>query len=127
MLGKLLTPFTTATASGTVFRDVFIMVGAVITILGALGIVSQEQVAALRAAVTKLSDPAVLAAIGILMAAGMSAYRAVFKSSSNKAADAAKAIDAKLDPEEQVVIKTPAGVPDIVVPGAVSKIAGSRG
>jgi len=115
MLGKLLSPFTTATAGGTVFRDLFIAAGAIITILGALGVVSQDQVDALRAAVTKISDHAVLTAVGVLMAVGMSAYRAIFKSSSNKAAEASKRIDAEMPKDAPVIIKTPSGQPDIVV------------
>jgi hypothetical protein len=117
MLGNLLKPFTTATASGTIFRDVFIMIGSIITILGIVGVLTPEQVEDLRKAVEEFSGqwPAFMAAAGIVMASGMSIYRALFKSSSDKAAVSAQQIDARLPANEPVIIKTPAGVPDIVV------------
>lgn len=123
MLGKLLTPFTTATAGGTVFRDVFIMAGSIITLLGLLGVLSSEQVDALKKVITDISGnwPAIAAAFGLLMASGMSIYRALFMSSSNKAAEAAHKIDAELPPSARVEIVTPPGQPNIVVPSKPAK------
>ncbi|MDI6026702.1 hypothetical protein QBK99_10920 [Corticibacterium sp. UT-5YL-CI-8] len=119
MFDKLLKPLTTATATGTVFRDVFIMVGVLIGLLGTFGVLTPEQVEELKRTVEAISGqwPAIMGALGLLMAAGMSIYRAVFKSSSNKAAEAAKLIDEKLAPSAPVEIITPPGVPDILVPG----------
>lgn len=117
MLGKLLAPFTTARASGVAFRDVFIMVGVLIGALGSLGVLSPEQVAGLRRAVEDISGqwPQIMLALGTLMTVGMTIYRAVFKSSSDKAAEAGKRIDAEVPKDDAVVIKTPPGTPDIVV------------
>jgi hypothetical protein len=118
MLEKLLKPFTTATGGGTIFRDVFIMIGTVIGLLGAIGVLTPEQAAELNKTVETLSGqwPALVAAIGAVMAAGMSIYRAIFMSSSNKAHEAAKEIDEKLPAKADVVIQTPGNQPDIVVP-----------
>lgn len=115
MLEKLLKPFTTAGASGTVFRDVVIAIGAVLTILGTLGWLSQDQVDAIMKQINVIADPKVLASLGLLLGIGMSWYRAVFRSTSDKAAEAARKIDAQLPASDTVVIKTPSGQPDIVV------------
>ena len=117
MLGKLLAPFTTATAGGTIFRDVFIMIGTMLTLLSLVGVLTPAQVEELRSVVDEISGqwPQIMTAVGFIMAAGMSIYRAVFKSSSNKAAVAAKEIDKAVPFEEPVRILTPAGSPDIIV------------
>lgn len=118
MLSTLLKPFTTPTAAGTVFRDLFLAAGAVITILGILGILTPEQVASLRAAIEQISGqwPAIVAAVGVLMAAGMSLYRAVFKSQTKQEAEVIAAIREELPPQATVEIKTPGSAPNIVVP-----------
>ncbi|HTV67503.1 MAG TPA: hypothetical protein VMF90_03105 [Rhizobiaceae bacterium] len=110
MLEKLLSPLTTAKASGVVLRDAIVVVGSIIAILGMLGFLSPEQVEELTR-----QAPALLTALGTAIVAGMSIYRAVFKSSSDKAAVAAKEIDTKLPVNASVKIETPAGQPDIVV------------
>lgn len=117
MLGNLLKPFTTATAGGTVFRDVFIMISTMLGLLGMVGVLSPEQVEELKKIVEDLSGqwPAIMLALGTIGAAGMSIYRALFKSSSNKAAEVAKEVDAKIPPAETVVIKTPGDQADIRV------------
>lgn len=125
MLGKLLTPFTTATAAGTIFRDVFIMAGTIIALLGALGLLTQEQVDALNSAVKTISDqwPTLVTLLGVLMTAGMSAYRALYKSTTNEGAAVAKAVgkaiaDDKLPantPVQAVELKTPAGLDNVTV------------
>lgn len=115
MLGKLLKPFTTATAGGTVFRDFIISAGSIVAILGLLGLLTPEQQAAIEDFLKQISSPAMTLALGSLAVSLMSIYRALFMSSSDKAAKVAKEVDAKIDPGSDVVIKTPAGVPDIVV------------
>lgn len=117
MLKTILSPFTTARASGVAFRDVFIMVGVLLGALGSLGVLSPEQVETLRRVVEDVSGqwPQIIAAVGVLMTIGMSIYRAIFKSSSDKAADVGKRVDADLPGDAPVVIKTAAGQPDIVV------------
>lgn len=127
MWDALLKPFTTATAGGTVFRDAFIAVSSIVAVLGTLGVLGPEQVEALRQAVDNISGqwPQIVTALGAVGAAGMSIYRALYKSSSDKAAEAAHQIDTQLAPAEPVVIKTPSGQPDITVgvtaTGAVKK------
>jgi hypothetical protein len=111
MLGKLLKPLTTAAPLGVATRDLVTGIGAILAMLGILGFLTDEQVAEL----TKQA-PALLTALGTLIYVSMSIYRALFKSSSDKAAEVAKEVDAKIDPNSPVVIKTPAGVPDITVP-----------
>lgn len=115
MLQKLLKPFTTSTAGGTAVRELYQLVTAVITILGILGWLTQDQVTDLLAQLKTLASPEMVAAIGGFLFALMSIYRIFFKSSSDKAAEAAKLIDQQMPKEAQVVIKTPQGQPDIVV------------
>jgi len=119
MLGKLLSPFTTAAPVGVALRDVVVALGALITLLGILGVLTPEQVKELQRIVEDVSGqwPALMTAFGFLLGAGMSIYRIVFKSSSDKAAEAGKQIDAKLAPEAKVEIVTPGSGPNIVVPG----------
>ena len=110
MFEKLLAPFTTAAPSGVALRDLITGAGAVIAVLGVLGFLTPEQVAEL----TKQA-PGLLVAAGTLIYGGMSVYRILFKSSSDKAAEVARQVDAKIDPASTVVIKTPPGVKDIEV------------
>lgn len=109
-MGKLLSIFTTATATGVSLRYLTTIIGSVLTIFGILGWLSAEQVDALRAAV-----PEFLAAVGALVAAGIPIYAAITKSSSDKAAAAAKQIDAKVPKEAKVLIKAPGQRGNIVV------------
>ncbi|WP_133304817.1 hypothetical protein [Mesorhizobium sp. DCY119] len=93
------------------------MIGSIITILGLVGVLTPQQVEDLRKAVEEFSGQwsAMMAAAVIVMASGMTIYRALLKSRSDKAAVSAQQIDARLPASEPVIIKTPAGVPDIVV------------
>lgn len=59
--------------------------------------------------------PILLSAIGGLVAASVPIYATITKSSSDKAAEAAKQIDAKLPADATVVVKTADGQRDIVV------------
>ncbi len=111
ILSTIFKPLTTAEPVGVVSRDLIVIVGSIIAVLGALGLLTPQQVAEL----TKQA-PALMAAIGTIMVAGMSIYRAVFKSTSDKAAAAAKQIDAKLPKDAPVKIETPGNAPDIIVP-----------
>jgi len=110
MLSKLLTPLTTATSAGVAIRYLSTIVGSVLAILGVLGLLSPAQVDALTTQV-----PELLAAVGALIAVLVPLYATLTKSSSDKAAEAAKQIDAKVPKEAQVIIKTSGGKPDIVV------------
>ena len=116
MLGKLFSPLTTAAPSGVALRDLITGVGAVIAMLGVLGFLTAEQVAEL----TKQA-PSLLTAIGVVIYGAMSIYRVFTKSSSDKAAAAAKQIDTLLDPQEPVRIQTPGAMPDILVMPPASK------
>lgn len=111
MFGKLLTPFTTAAGTGVAVRYLTTIIGAILAILGALGLLSPEQIEIITREV-----PGLLAALAGLYAAGMVVYATMTKSSSDKAAEVAKKVDAEIAPESPVVIRTPAGAPDIVVP-----------
>ena len=111
MLDKLLSPLTTATSLGVAVRYVTTILGSIIAILGILGWLTPEQAEALTQQV-----PVLLAAIAALVSAVIPLYAIWTKSSSDKAAEAAKEIDKKVPASAPVVIQTPAGVPDIVVP-----------
>jgi len=117
MLEKLLSPLTTAKASGVLLRDLTVIVGSILTIAGILGYLSPEQIEAIKQQINTISQnlPLVLTALGAMMAAGMSIYRTLFKSTSDKAAEAAKQIDKKLPADAPVKIETPGKQPDIVV------------
>lgn len=110
MLGKLFKPFVTSAASGVSTRYLTVIVSTAVTVLGLLGFLDDAQVEAL-----KVSVPELMTALAALIAAAVPVYAAVTKSHSDKASEAAKAIDTRIDPAAPVVIKTPAGVPDIVI------------
>lgn len=104
-------PLTTATSVGVAIRYAITIAGTILAILGILGWLTPQQVDVLS---TKV--PELLGAIGALVAAIIPLYAALTKSSSDKAASAAKEIDKQIPANSDVVIQTPQGVPDIVVP-----------
>lgn len=106
-------PLTTATSVGVAVRYFSAMLGMVLTVVGLLGWLTPEQVADLREMM-----PDVTAAVGVIISAAVTTYAIVTKSSSDKAAEVAKQVDDKVPKESPVEIRTPAGVPDIRVPGA---------
>lgn len=110
MLEKLLSPLTTATSLGVAVRYLTTIVGSIITILGILQFLTPEQVDALTQEVPKL-----LAALSALVTAIIPIYAIWTKSSSDKAAAAAKKIDAELPPSAPVEIVTPGQGPNIKV------------
>lgn len=112
MLGKLLTPLTTASSVGVAIRYLSTIVGSILAIVGIMGWLSADQVEELTRQV-----PELLAAVGALIALIVPLYATLTKSSSDKAAAAAKAIDAEVPKDAAVVIKTASGKPDIVVHG----------
>lgn len=101
---------TTAKPVGVATRDIVVIVGAVLTVLGALGLLTEEQVKTLTE-----TAPVLFTAFGTVMTVAMSAYRIWTKSSSDKAAEVAKQVDEKVPAADPVLIKTPKGEPDIVV------------
>lgn len=111
MLKAILSPLTTATSAGVTARYVISMISAVIAILGSLKYLSPEQVDVLTEQL-----PAFVSALFGLVALVIPIYAAFTKSSSDKAADAAKAIDKELPPSAPVVIQTPGTAPDIRIP-----------
>lgn len=117
MLDKLLSPLTTARPVGTIIRDVLVALGAIIAILGTIGVLTEDQVAAIKQQIEIISGqaPALLLAGGVLVTAITSILRTVKFSSSDKAAEVAKEVDDKIPAASTVVIPTPEGVPDIVV------------
>jgi hypothetical protein len=110
MLAKILSPLTTASSLGVSLRYLSTIAGTVLTILGLFGLLTPEQVAELTRQV-----PELISALGALIAVAVPAYAVLTKSSSDKAATAAKAIDRDVPFDQPVRIKTPAGSPDIVV------------
>ncbi len=110
MLKLLLKPFVTSAASGVSTRYLTVIVSTALTVLGLLGWLDDSQVDALKDAV-----PELLAAVTALIAAGVPIYAAITKSSSDRAAEAAKQIDAKIPKAEPVVIKGASKAPSIVV------------
>lgn len=118
MLDKLLSPLTTAAPIGVAARSLLSLVLALIMFLSVLGWLTPEQAEALNKTVNDIAGqlPGLLAAVSAFALAVLEAYRIISKSMSDKAAEAGKQIDAKLAPDETVVVKTPAGQSDIVVP-----------
>lgn len=103
--------FTTSAPIGVLMRDIALALGSVLTVLGVLGLLSDEQVRDLTE-----QAPVLFTALGAVIAAAVSIYRTVTKSSSDKAAEVAKQVDEKLPASETVVIRTPGKQADIVVP-----------
>lgn len=118
MLKTLLSPFTTATSAGVTIRYVITIISSVLTILGILGWLTPDQVQALARKVAEISEqlPGLLAAVSGLIAVLVPVYAAVTKASSDKAHEVAKKVDEEIPAGASVTIKTPEGVPDIVVP-----------
>lgn len=118
MLDKLLSPLTTARPIGTVIRDLFIAIGAIVAILGIIGVLTEDQVNAIKEQIEVLSGqaPALVLAFGVVVTAVTSILRTLKFSSSDKAAEAAQAIDKELPPAAPVVIQTPGTAPDIRIP-----------
>lgn len=110
ILKTIMNPFTTATSLGVALRYISAIVGGVVTILGVLGALSPAQQEAITTAM-----PTLLTAFGAIVMAGVPLYAMFTKSSSNKAAEVAKQIDALVPPTAVVEVKTPVGVPDIRV------------
>lgn len=117
MFKKLTNPLTTASSLGVALRYISTIVGSIITILAIVGWLTQEQVAELNRMIEQISlqVPGLVAAISGLVPLIITLYAILTKSSSDKAAAAAKKIDAELPPSAPVIIKTPDGVPDIKV------------
>ena len=116
MLDKFLSPLTTARPVGTIIRDVFVALGAIIAILGTIGVLTEDQVAAIKQQIEIISGqaPALLLAGGVLVTAVTSILRTLKFSSSDKAAQAAKAIDKEIPSAAPVVIKAPDHAPILV-------------
>lgn len=117
MFEKLLSPFTTATSAGVTIRYIITIISSVLTILGILGWLTPDQVQALARKVQEISEqlPGLLAAVSGLITVLVPIYAAITKSSSDKAAKVAKEVDEQIPASAPVTIKTPEGVPDIVV------------
>lgn len=110
MLKMLLKPFVTSAASGVSTRYLTVIVSTALTVLGLLGWLDDAQVDALKNAV-----PELLGAIAALIAAAIPIYAAITKSSSDKAAEAAKQIDQQIPASSKVEIVTPGSKPNIIV------------
>jgi len=113
MLDKILNPITTASSVGVALRYISTIVGSVLTILGVLGLLSQEQVDTITAQM-----PQIVSAIGALVAVCVPIYAIFTKSSSDKAAEVAKVVDQTIPEKEPVLVKSAsvAASPEVVVP-----------
>ncbi len=116
-------PLTTATSIGVALRYLITIAGSVLAILGIVGWLTPDQVQELSQKVQDISAqlPGLVAAVSGIVAIAIPAYATITKSSSDKAAEAAKEIDKNLPADAAVIIKTPANVPDIVVPAPSTK------
>ncbi len=111
--------FTTAGPVGVGIRYGVTIVTSMLAIAGVFGLLTPQQNAEI---VQKINDasaqlPALLVAVSGLVALLTPIYAMVTKSSSDKAAEVAKAVDQLVPPSQAVEIKTPIGIPDIVVEG----------
>jgi hypothetical protein len=113
-------PLTTATSVGVAIRYAITIIGAMLTILSIIGWLTPEQLKDLMQKVQDISVqlPGLLTAVAGLITLCAPIYAMLTKSSSDKAAKAAKAIDLKIPLAQDVVIQTPVGQPDIVVPAS---------
>lgn len=110
MLSKLTNIFTTATSAGVTTRYLIVVASSMLTLIGALNLLSPEQVEALQAQI-----PIIASAIGTLIGAIVIVYANITKSHTDKAAEAAKQIDLKIPIADPVVIQTPGKQSDIKI------------
>jgi uncharacterized membrane protein YeaQ/YmgE (transglycosylase-associated protein family) len=103
-------PFTTATSIGVFVRYTTSITGALLALLVLMNWLDQETADALSQAI-----PQLVGAIGGVVALVIPIYAMVTKSMSNRAAEVAKVTDEEVPPSSTVVVKTPAGIPDITV------------
>lgn len=80
--------FTTATATGVAVRYWTTLITAVIAAIGALGFLTEDQQRVITEAI-----PGLMTALAVIVSIGMTIYAAINKSSSDKAAEAAKVVD----------------------------------
>lgn len=115
MFTKLIEPFTTSKPIGVAVRDVAVSLGVILAMLGTLGMLTPDQVEEIKGYLATVTDPAVLAAFGVLLGTGTSIYRTLTKSHTDKAAKVAKEVDAKIPKADDVTIQTAGHQPNIVV------------
>lgn len=102
--------FTTAAPIGVVTRDIALAISAIVTMLGALGTLDQDQVKTITE-----QAPLLMIALGGVGTSGVMIYRALTKSSSDRGAEVAKVTDAQIPPSAPVVVETPGNANNIVV------------
>lgn len=109
---------TTSSALGTTVRYALAIFGSIVATLAVIGWLTPEQAQALREQIDALTLqlPQIGAAIGYIISFGTAIYGILTKSHSDKADAVAKTVDKEVPVGSPVVIKTPEGVPDIVVP-----------
>ncbi|MBN9235080.1 MULTISPECIES: hypothetical protein [Phyllobacteriaceae] len=110
MLKSIASIFTTSAPVGVALRYLGTILGTVLTVAGVLGLLDQAQIDALRNEI-----PGFVSALSALATAAVAIYAIFTKSSSDKAAEVAKQVDAKVPADALVIVKTPAGQQDIVV------------
>lgn len=110
-------PLTTATSVGVAIRYAITVVSSILAIVSILGWLSPEQVQDIIEKVRLITAqvPELLTAGAGLVAILLPLYATLTKSSSDKAAAVAKAVDAAIPAAQAVIIPTPDGMADIVV------------
>lgn len=118
-LKTLVSPVTTATSAGVAFRYLATIISSLLTIVSLIGWLTPDQVEEIGDKVRLITAelPELFTAVMALIPIVITIYATLTKSSSNKAAAVAKAIDKAIPAAETVFVKTPAGTPDIVVHG----------
>lgn len=122
MFEKLTNPLTTASSLGVALRYIGTIVSSIVAILAIMGWLTPDQVAEITRKVEAISGqvPGLVAAVSGLIAMLIPLYAILTKSSSDKAAEAAKQIDKQIPPSAPVEIVTPGAAPNIVVPPKTS-------
>lgn len=110
MFKSLASIFTTSAPIGVTIRYLGTIIGTVLTVAGVLGLLDQSQIDALRNEI-----PGFVSALSALATVIVTVYAIFTKSSSDKAAEVAKQVDAKVPADQSVKITTPAGTTPIVV------------
>lgn len=104
-------PFTSPTSVGVFTRYFTVIVTTVLTVMGVMNWLTQEQIDTILGMM-----PSFVEALSGFITLGITVYAVVTKARSEKADAVAKEVDEKIPVADPVVIQTPKGQPDIVVP-----------
>lgn len=102
--------FTTAAPIGVVMRDIAVATGAIVTMVGTLGLLDADQVQTITE-----QAPVLMTALGGVATAGVMIYRALTKSTTDRGLEVAQKTDAEIPPSSKVEVVKPGSEPNIVV------------